>query len=409
MSDIWDQFRESPAPKSRLLSKQALLNKQTIAMLLFSGANAAINPYKNIFGVEVIGLPEFYYSLVILVSGLMIAFLSIYFGIRSDQKGSFVKYIVICSAAGFLGNILVFAWPNPWTYFLATCVALPVFCALNSLIFGYAAANRRAGKKDDSPYENAALRSSYSMGYVLILGLIGIVSLKKSELIFIWLFSGIMAGLIFVLYFNEKFSGENLKSAQATESIFQVFDKKNIFKLLSVSFITSMLFTLDATAPFVIINQAKGGYSNIGTFEAGIAVCEILFIFIWSNVAIKIKEPKTIILGGIIFLFAILLLTGVRNIMHVYLLIPLLALGAACLISIPIGFLQSLAENRPGIGGSLLAVSFLISSSVSSAIYFIGNYFSGVATTICISAGVGLAGLIMFFYLNKTYPGGCAG
>lgn len=396
MFNILQSFGGADSPKS------SLLNRQLFAMLLFSGANAAINPYKNIFGVDVIGVPDTYYSLVIFFSGLMITLVSVYFGMKSDKDGSFVKYILICSACGFIGNLSVYAWPNRFTYFLATCLLLPVFCVLNSLIFGYAAARRRADRRSNVDHENAALRSTYSMGYVLTLGLIGLMALQKEQLIFIWLFSGVMGSLIFLLYLREKTIDPDCRSAHSSEPISQIFNTKNLLKLVSVSLITNMLFTLDATAPFFIVDQAGGDYSNIGTFEAGIAVFEVVFIFFWSAVAQRKKASTAIIVGAVIFSLATLLLSFAQEVIHIYLLIPLLALGAACLISIPIGFLQSLAENRPGIGGSLLSISFFVSSSASSAIYFLGTYFFDVGGTLLISAGVGLLGLVSLFYLDRN-------
>ena len=391
MFNIPSSLNASDSPRS------ALLNKQMFAMLLFSSANAAINPYKNIFGVDVIGMPEIYYSLVILFSGLVITFLSIYFGVKSDKEGSFVKFILICSACGFLGNISVYVWPNSYTYFLATCLFLPVFGVLNSLIFSYAAVRRHADRRNNSSNGTAALRSTYSMGYVLTLGLIGMLALAKKELVFIWLFAGVMSSLIFAIYFKERPVNEDYKSARASAPISQIFNAANILKLLGVSLITSMLFALDATAPLILVNQAGGEYASIGLFEAGIAVFEIFFIFFWSRVTQKRKASNVIIVGALIFSLSMLLFSSARNVIHIYLLIPLLALGAACLISIPIGFLQSLAENRPGIGGSLLSISLFISSSVSSVFYFLGNYFFDVSRTISISIGVGLLGVIILF------------
>ncbi|WP_330959341.1 MFS transporter [Photobacterium sp. 53610] len=382
-------------------SASLFFNKQVFAILLFASANAAVNPYKNIFGVDVIGLPEIYYSLVILFSGVIITFFSIYFGMKSDKEGSFVKFIVLCSICGILGNIAVYVWPNTLTYFLANCLLLPVFCVLNSLIFGYAAAKRNVEGAANAHHENAALRSTYSMGYVLTLGMIGMLALQKEELIFIWLFSGIMCCLIFTLYLKEKFVNESYQSELSSEPVSKVFHRKNILKLVSVSLVTNMLFTLDATVPFIIVNQVKGEYSDIGIFEACIAVFEVFFIFYWSKTAQRKKTSGVIITGAFIFSVSTMLLSVTQDIIHVYLLIPMIALGAACLISIPIGFLQSLAEGRPGIGSSLLSISFFISSSVSSIVYFIGNYFFDIGKTIFISSAVGLLGLLILYLVDR--------
>jgi len=383
-------------------ARPSFANRQTLAMLLFSSANAAINPYKNIFGVDVIGIPPAFYSLVILFSGLVVTFVSVRFGSSADRHGSFARYILICGACGLLGNLIVYAWPNAYTYLCATCLLLPIFCVLNSLIFGYAAARRQAGQDAGRHHANAVLRSAYSMGYVLTLGLIGALTLRKDQLIHIWLFSAIVSGLICALYARQKLSEGSLRSDAASEPISRVLHGRNLVTLLSVSLITNMLFTLDATAPLIIVDQAHGGYSSIGVFEAGIAVCEIGFIFLWSAVAQRTKASTAIITGALVFAVAILLFSATRTVTHVYLLIPALALGAACLISVPIGYLQSLATDRPGIGGSLLSISFFVSSTVSSAIYFLGSRFADPSRTIYISTGVALLGLAMLSSSRRT-------
>lgn len=371
-------------------------------MLLFSSANAAISPYKNIFGIDVIGISQASYSIVILLSGVAVTIFSIQFGSISDKKGSYVKYILVCGICGFWGNILVYAWPNYYTYLCATCLLLPIFCVLNSLIFGYTAARRQAGKNGKAYDENAVLRSAYSMGYVLTLGLTGVLALQRDQLIYIWIFSGAVSLLICTLYSRQKLSDESLKSDTASEPIFLVINKHNLTKVLGVSLLTNMLFILDATAPLIIVNQAQGSYSSIGVFEAGIAVFEIFFIFVWSSISRKIGNSTAIAFGAVVFAIAIMLFAKAKSITHIYLLIPVLALGAACLISVPIGFLQSLSKDRPGIGGALLSISFFMSSTAASAIYLLGSRFHDPSKTIYISAVAALLGLALLLSFRRT-------
>ncbi|TQV82934.1 hypothetical protein [Aliikangiella coralliicola] len=376
-------------------------NKQVLAIFLFASACAAVNPYKNIFGVKVIGLPELYYGIVMLLSGIVITFFSIYFGIKSDKEGSFVKYILACCVCGLVGNIALYIWPNQLIYFISNCLLLPVFSVLNSLIFGYAAAKKQQSENHEIHNENAALRSTYSLGYVLTLGVIGSIALVKDDLVLVWLFAGIFAGLIFLLFSNEKLVCPRQKSSLASESILKVFTKKNLMKLVSVSLVTNMLFTLDATVPLIIVGQAGGEYSSIGIFEAGIAVFEVFFIFYWSKQATSRKASNVIIVGALLFALSNVLLSMTQNMIHVYLLVPLVALGASCLISIPIGYLQSLATGRAGVGSSLLSISFFISSSVSSLVYFSGTYFFETKGAIWFSSAVGVIGLAALYLFNR--------
>ncbi|PKF77398.1 hypothetical protein CW749_22105 [Vibrio sp. vnigr-6D03] len=394
-------FKNIDLPGLYKNSSSLFMNKQVLAIFLLASASAAVNPYKNIFGIDVVGVSELSYSLVMLFSGIVITIFSIFFGMRSDINGSFVKYIYVCAFCGIVGNLSLYFWPNEIVYFVANCLLLPVFFVINSLIFGYAAAKRQNVEGNDQHKENAALRSVYSMGYVATLGVIGSLALEKNQLIYVWLYAGIFAALILGVFSNEPLKNVEYKSDKASESLLKVFNNENVIKLISVSLVTNMLFTLDATVPLIIVNQVQGGYSGIGAFEASIAIFEVFFIFYWSRLASKMQPSSVIIIGAVIFAISIALLSFTQTMTHIYLLIPMLALGAACLISIPIGFLQSLATGRAGVGGSLLSISFFISSSVSSVVYFVGMYYFETKGAIWLSSIVGLVGLLVLYFIDR--------
>ncbi len=372
-----------------------IFNKEVICLFIYASSCAAVNPYKNIFGIKVVGLAEEYYGLVMFASGLMVTLLSIFFGVRSDKHGSFSKIIIFCCCCGVLGNLAVFFWSSATIYFVANCLLLPTFYCVNSLIYGLSAAKNSGDNEVSRLKSNAFLRSAYSLAYVMTLGLIGVMALAKDELRYLWLYSAVLAASILFIFIFSKLSQKEINLTSSTYSIINFFNASNSIKILSVSMMTSLLFTLDAAAPLFIIDQLKSGYSSIGVFEASIALLEVFFIFFWLKLSYRYLTSNLIVVGSLVFALGLVLLSLTKNMTELYMVIPILALGASCLISLPISYFQALAPDKPGLGGSLITVNFFVSSTISSVIYYFGFYWSGLQGYIWSSVFVALVGTMV--------------
>ena len=372
-----------------------LLNREIICLFIYASSCAAVNPYKNIFGIKVVGLAEEYYGLVMFASGLMVTILSIFFGVRSDKNGSFSKIIIFCCCCGVLGNLAVFLWPSASIYFVANCLLLPTFYCVNSLLYGLSAAKNSGDDESSRLKSNAFLRSAYSLAYVMTLGLIGVMALAKDELRYLWLYSAVLAACILFIFIFSKLSQKEINMRSSAYSIKAFFNGENSIKILSVSMVTSLLFTLDAAAPLFIVDQLKSGYSNIGVFEASIALLEVFFIFAWLKLSYRYVISNLIVVGSVVFALGLVLLNFTQSMAELYMVIPVLAVGASCLISLPISYFQALAPDKPGLGGSLITVNFFISSTISSIIYYFGFYWSGLQGYIWSSVFVALIGTVM--------------
>ncbi|PUA27481.1 MAG: hypothetical protein B0W54_12985 [Cellvibrio sp. 79] len=394
---------ESIASNEKNQNKTRILfNKEIIALFLFASACAAVNPYKNIFGIKVVGLPDLSYGIVMFVSGILLTFFSIYFGVKADKNGGFARYILICSMFGFVASIILFLYPNKIVYLISNCLLLPIFYCVNSLIFGYAAHKQVDDSSSSRINKNARLRAAYSSAYVLTLGVIGVLALTKDNLVFIWLYSAVFAILIILIYLTDQSISTKQEEKKFDEPFFKVFHKKNLIRLCGISLITNMLFTLDATAPLIIVDRVEAEYSKIGIFEALIALLEIGLIFWWSRMSNKHRPSILIIAGAITFSVGLLLMSISESMLHIYALIPVLALGAACLISMPIGYLQLLVADRPGLGSSLISVSLFLSSSFSAAFYSLGSLLFATQGAIWFSSIGGVIGLIIIYFTERN-------
>lgn len=377
------------------------INKDVASLFIFASSCAAVNPYKNIFGIKVVGLPEVVYGLIIFASGLMITMLSIYFGVKSDRHGSFAKIIVFCCCCGIIGNLAVFFWPVASVFLLANCILLPAFYCVNSLIYGLSAAKNKAVSEGERLKSNAYLRSAYSLAYVMTLGFIGLVALAKDELRYLWLYSAILAAGILCIFVFTRMAQQEIILKSSSYSLRSFFGLDNSLRILSVSLITNLLFTLDAAAPLFIVDGLKSGYSTIGVFEASIAMLEVVFIFVWLKLSYRHNIVHLILLGAFSFSVGLLLLTFTKSVTELYMVIPVLAVGASCLISLPISYFQSLAPERPGLGGSLIAVNFFLSSTISSLLYSFGFYLSDLQGYIWLSVVAAIVGTVVLAW-RKT-------
>jgi MFS family permease len=377
--------REATMP-SALSDKTAwYLNKELISLFIYASSCAAVNPYKNIFGIKIVGLPEIWYGLIMFASGLMITLFSLYFGVKADKHGSFSKIIMLCCCCGVAGNLAVFFWPTMTVFLLANCLLLPAFYGVNSLIYGLSAAKSRADDAAVRLKSNTLLRSSYSFAYVLTLGGIGLIALEKQQLSYLWLYSAVLAAIILFIFASAKTTVREQNITATTYSLKEFFNRHNCIRILAVSCLTNLLFTMDAATPLIIVDQLRSSYSTIGLFEAAIALCEVVFIFLWFALTARFAVKWLLTFGALVFSAGLIGLSLVETEFALYCTVPILAVGAACLISLPIGYFQALAPDKPGLGGSLIAVNFFLSSTISSLLYATGFYLFDVRGYIWLS------------------------
>lgn len=377
-----------------------------LAILFFGFSNAATAPYQAVIGIRELGLSDGVYSLLMLIAAVINVSASVLMGIVADRLGEYRKPMLCIALFGISGYFLVYFAANAPAFIAAKLILLPIFGAMNSLIFAHV----RADAKDLSPNEmisvNSIMRATISLSWVLVPGIVGIFLAASNNMLSAFLLSGIFATICFLLVavYLPKTATPVVRNGEARfglmASLGEICAPRVLLRVISIALICSMLHLNDFVRALIITGPARGTVTDIGIVVGIVAGLEIVFIIMWGMVERRLAQTVTLATGAVIYAVYLVLQGFATAPWHIYAQTVISGLGAAAIISIPITYLQNLIADRPGLGSSLIAVNIFLSAGVGSLVFAIGTYFSDYAGTSILGAVFGLAGIIMLFVLD---------
>ncbi|MBB3944416.1 MFS family permease [Rhizobium skierniewicense] len=377
-----------------------------LAILFFGFSNAATAPYQAVIGIRELGLSDGVYSLLMLVAAVINVSASVLMGILADRLGEYRRPILCIALFGISGYFLVYFAANAPAFIAAKLLLLPIFGAMNSLIFAHV----RADAKDLPPKEmisvNSVMRATISLSWVLVPGLVGIFLAASSNMLSAFLLSGIFATVCFLLvaFYLPKTAAPVVRNGEGRFGLFaslgEICSRHVLLRVISIALISSMLHLNDFVRALIITGSAKGTVTDVGIVVGIVAGLEIVFIIMWGMVERRFAQTTTLAAGAILYSVYLVLQGFATQPWHIYAQTLISGLGAAALISIPITYLQELIADRPGLGSSLIAVNIFLSAGIGSLVFAIGTYVSDYSGASILGAVFGLAGIVMLFTLD---------
>lgn len=377
-----------------------------LAILFFGFSNAATAPYQAVIGIREIGLSNSVYSLLMLFAAVINVSASVLMGIVADRLGEYRKPMLYIALFGVSGYLLVYLAGNATAFVAAKLVLLPIFGAMNSLIFAHVRADARNLSTGEMIAVNSIMRATISLSWVLVPGIVGIFLVNSGNMLMAFLFSGICALVCFLLVAFCLPRAATPASANTEArfglraSLAEIGSRRVLLRIIAIALICSMLHLNDSVRSLIITGQARGTVADIGIVAGIVAALEIVFILLWGW--IEKKVPQTLTLAAGAGLYAIyLILQGLASApWHIYAQTVISALGAAAIISIPITYLQELIADRPGLGSSLIAVNIFLGAGLGALIFAVGTLVSSYSGTSILGAIVGLGGVYMLYALD---------
>ncbi|PZU70049.1 MAG: MFS transporter, partial [Rhizobium sp.] len=143
-----------------------------LAILFFGFSNAATAPYQAVIGIREIGLSNTVYSLLMLFAAVINVSASVLMGIVADRLGEYRKPMLYIALFGVSGYLLVYLAGNATAFVASKLVLLPIFGAMNSLIFAHVRADARNLSTGEMIAVNSIMRATISLSWVLVPGLV---------------------------------------------------------------------------------------------------------------------------------------------------------------------------------------------------------------------------------------------
>lgn len=387
-----------------IVLKNPPIRVSALAIFFFGFSGAATSPYLSIIGIQELGLSDAGYSALIFIAAFVNVAASVLIGIFSDRLGGYRTPMLFVSLFGIVGYGLTFAVPTVFVFVAAMLLLIPVYNALNSLIFANVRASSKGMPVRDLIAVNSAVRATISLSWVLVPGLVGFFLATRASMLPAFLLASLAAGVCFVLFFFflPKVAAplEPRSNYAFLSSLGEIAAPAVLVRVLAIALISSMLHVNGAVLPLVVTGNAGGSVADVGIIVGVVALLEIVFILFWGWVERWISPVATLSIGASIYALYLFLLGFAQTPAHVYALTVISGLGAAAIISVPITYLQNLIAERAGLGSSLIAVNIFLSGGLSSLLFALGTGISDYSGTAVLGAMAGLIGIALLRVLD---------
>ncbi|TRL40807.1 MFS transporter [Rhizobium straminoryzae] len=382
------------------------LRISALAIFLFGTTGAATSPYQSLIGIQELGLSNSAYAALMFAAAVINVTASVMMGIVADRMGDYRRSIVIVSGFGVAGFGIVYLAASAPAFVMSKLLLVPIFGALNSLIF----ANVRASSQGLSAARlvtiNSTMRATISLSWVLMPGLVGIMLAGASSMLPAYLVATLAALaclLITAVWLPAAPPRTNTGGEERYRflaSLSEIIEPRVALRVLAIALICSMLHVSDAVRPLIVTGQAGGTVSDLGIIVGIVAALEIVFILVWGRAERILKPVPALALGAGLYTVYLVLQGLATEVWHVYAQTLLSGIAAAAIISLPITYLQDLIADRPGLGSSLIAVNIFLSAGLSALIFAIGTRLGSYAMVSILGALVGCAGIALLFLLD---------
>lgn len=383
------------------------LRTSALAIFFFGTTGAATSPYQSLIGIQELGLSNSGYAALMFAAAIINVSASVMMGILADRMGDYRTSILYVSLFGIAGFGIVYVFANVPAFVVSGLLLLPVFGALNSLIFANARASSRALSAAQMIGVNSTIRAAISLSWILMPGIVGIMLAGSSSMLPAYLIATLAAVICFLLgaFFlpiapRLEITGGEARS-KFLASLGEVLQPRVLLRVLAIALICSMLHINDAVRPLIVTGKAHGNVADLGIIVGIVAGLEIIFILVWGKVETWVKPVRALALGAALYAVYLVLQGLATERWHVYAQTIISGIAAAAIISLPITYLQDLIADRPGLGSSLIAVNIFLSAGLSAAIFALGTWISDYSFASILGAGIGGFGIILLLVLEN--------
>lgn len=383
------------------------LRTSALAIFFFGTTGAATSPYQSLIGIQELGLSDSGYAALMFAAAIINVSASVMMGILADRMGDYRTSILYVSLFGVLGFGIVYAFANVPAFVVSKLLLLPIFGALNSLIFANVRANSARLSSSQLIGVNSTIRATISLSWVLMPGVVGVMLAGASSMLPAYLIATLAAICCFILgaFFLPPAPKIEIEGGEARSrflaSLGEVLDPRVAMRVLAIALICSMLHINDAVRPLIVTGKAGGTVADLGIIVGIVAALEIVFILFWGKAETWMKPVRALALGAGLYALYLVLQGLATERWHVYAQTVISGIAAAAIISLPITYLQDLISDRPGLGSSLIAVNIFLSAGLSAGIFAVGTRIGDYSFASILGAIVGSFGIILLFLLES--------
>jgi predicted MFS family arabinose efflux permease len=378
---------------------------------LYGAVNACIYPYLSLIAVERVGISDATLALVLaLASGAAVA-ASVLFGILADQIGNRRLIALMTVGATVIGTGLMVLAPLPGVMLIAHGLLIPMGTAIFGQIF---ALNNLATQNHPAQRDalQATVRAVVSAVFLLTLlfwtwGLGTGENRGGFDVMAVYVTATLAAVLLFALIWRgwprkgtepwqDRPLGLNLRAA-----LVELSRPAIAFRLLAMGAIGGLPMLYIILTPLIFSATPERQTSDVALMVGLVAGFEVPFMLALPRLQ-RILSRQTLIMGGaLIYAGFVTLLALFPNGSWLWALPLLAGLGAAPILTLPIGYWQELMEGRPGTAAALMALQRLAGDLLAAASFALGTALGGYTTAALLGGGLAMAGAIALWLADR--------
>lgn len=399
MFDILKLLRASPG-----------LRACAMAVFFCGIAAASTAPYKSVIAIRELGLSDAAFSALTLAAAIVNVLASIYLGALADRDSGYRRLLMWLAAIGMAGYAAIYLWPHPAVFVFGLLVPVSIFGGLTPMLFAAGRVFSQDLPRADQAAMSSVLRGMVSAAWILVPGILGFALAGHGSMLPAFLVAALAAaGVLTALALRMPRGGAGDPARRpprvSLAAAFGLLLRPEVaLKVLGVAAITSAIHVHAAVMPLIMTGRAGGSTGDVGITVGIVAGMELLFLLVWARIA---RHVRTVVLLAVAmalysgYLAAIALATAPVTI------IAGAVLGgtaASALITLPLGYLQELIADRPGLSASLISLNLFLAGAIAAGLFGLGTGIGGYSTVACLGIASGLGGALALLALERWRP-----
>jgi MFS transporter, SET family, sugar efflux transporter len=400
-----------------LILRDPLFRAIAAMAALYGVVNACIYPYLSLIAVERVGISDGTLAFVLAIASAAAVLASVLFGILADQIGNRRLIALMTVSATVLGTLLMVIAPLPGVMLLAHGLLIPMGTAIFGQIF---ALNNLATQNHPAQRDalQATVRAVVSAAFLLTLlfwtwglgqganrGGFDVMAVYASA-------TGAAVLLVAIIWrgwprlgrepWTDRPLGLNLRAA-----LIELSRPAIAFRLFAMGAIGGLPMLYIILTPLIFSATPERSLSDVALMVGLVAGFEVPFMLALPRLQKRLSRQSLILGGALIYGGFVTLLALYPDGSWLWLLPVLAGLGAAPILTLPIGYWQDLMQGRPGTAAALMALQRLAGDLLSAASFALGTALGGYTTAALLGGGLAMLGAVALWLADrKAKPAG---